>query len=338
MCNSMSFFFFFSPKKLFPVSFRLWALRYRCVKLRARHKLWVSRQRGRGWNTCIGVKASVTLQRRGNFCTQLSVTSSVTADISKREGITGRPEKAEPDIRGGRTRAASPRQAGAAIPSAASPVPTATAAAAGRTEPFWGGPCRRAPSPCHRPASGGLGVGGLPSAKMVHHSGSIQSFRHQKGRWQPSGSGAARGALRSGGVRCPHAAAALRSGAVLAARSVRGGCRRGCGTAGWCLLPARRLCFPTRTKVRLWWEVVQRCCRAVAVCRRGEKKIFSSTNSHFLNIIFELKFVFLWCFIPTSMQSNEVKWRFHLPPAHFSCYPVLFPLISQSAITCSYMS
>lgn len=98
-------------------------------------------------------------------------------------------------------------------------VPTATAAAAGRTEPFWGGPCRRAPSPCHRPASGGLGVGGLPSAKMVHHSGSIQSFRHQKGRWQPSGSGAARGALRSGGVRCPHAAAALRRGSRGALRA-----------------------------------------------------------------------------------------------------------------------
>ena len=70
-----------------------------------------------------------------------------------------------------------------------------------------------------RPASGGLGVGGLPSAKMVHHSGSIQSFRHQKGRWQPSGSGAARGALRSGGVRCPHAAAALRRGSRGALRA-----------------------------------------------------------------------------------------------------------------------
>lgn len=35
--------------------------------------------------TCIGVKASKTLHRRDNSCTQLSVTSSVTPDLSKRE-------------------------------------------------------------------------------------------------------------------------------------------------------------------------------------------------------------------------------------------------------------
>lgn len=116
----------------------------------------------------------------------------------------------------------------AAIPPAAPPVPTATAAAAGRTEPRWGGPCSRVPASCHRPASSGLGAGGLPSAKMVHHSGSIQSFRQQKGRWQPSGSGAP---------------------------LWRGGWRRGSGTAGWCMSSARRICFPTRTKVQLWGEV-----------------------------------------------------------------------------------